>query len=155
MRETKPAQVEIRTLKAQWTEASAFKVVSSWLRLSTSREARIDLVSAQDDSMAMGARKALQEHSSDGDREKWLKLPFTGCDGLPRTGQAWVRNGVLAATVVVPPNTGLAVEMLVQAIRTGAQPPECKMTVPTSFPSIEALAGNRAGRGIGAGKFSR
>ena len=155
MQETKPAEVQIRTLKAQWTEASAFKVVSSWLRLSTSREARFDLISAQDDSMAMGARKALQEHSSDGDREKWLKTPFTGCDGLPRTGQAWVRNGILAATVVVPPNTGLAVEMLLQAIRTGAQPAECKLTVPTSFPSIEALAGNRAGRGVAAGKVSR
>lgn len=155
MQETKPPEIQIRALKAQWTETSAFKVVGSWLRLSTSREARIDLIAAQDDSMAMGARKAFQEHSSDSDREKWLKLPFTGCDGLPRTGQAWVRNGTLAATVVVPPNTGLAIDMLVQAIRTGVQPPVCKLTVPTSFPSIEALAGNRAGRGAGAGTLLR
>ena len=154
MQETRPENIQIRTLKAQWTEASALKVVSSWLRLSTSREARIDLIAAQDDSMAMGARKAFQEHSSDKDREKWLKLPFTGCDGLPRTGQAWVRNGILAATVVVPANAGPAIEMLVQALRTGAKPPECKFTVPSSFPSIEALSGNRTGRAAGAGKAS-
>ena len=155
MQETKPQTIQIRTLKAHWTEASAFKAVSSWLRLSTSREARIDLIAAQDDSMAMGARKAFQEHSSEGDRERWLNLPFTGCDGLPRTGQAWVRNGILAATVVVPPNAGIAIEMLVQALRAGAKAPECKSTIPTSFPSIEALAGNRAGRSAGAGKLFR
>jgi ribose transport system substrate-binding protein len=155
MQETKPQNVQIRTLKAHWTEASALKAVSSWLRLSTSREARIDLIAAQDDSMAMGARKAFQEHSSDGEREKWLHLPFTGCDGLPRTGQAWVRNGFLAATVVVPPNGGLAIQMLVQALRGGAKPSDCKLTVPTSFPSIEALGGNGAGRAIGVGKAFR
>lgn len=150
MQETKPSEIQLRTLKAQWTEASAFKVVSSWLRLSTSREARIDLIAAQDDSMAMGARKAFQESAS-GEREKWLKLPFIGCDGLPRTGQAWVRNGILTATVVVPPNAGLAIEMLAHAIHTGAQPPICKLTVPTSFPSLDTLAASRAGRGVGVG----
>src|SRR5437868_4933272 len=150
MQETKPAEILIRTLRAQWTEASAFKAVSSWLRLSTSREARIDMIAAQDDSMAMGARKAFQEHSSEADRQKWLKLPFTGCDGLPKTGQAWVKSGALTASVVVPANTGLALEMLIQAIRAGTKPPECKLTVPTSFPSLEVLAGQRSERAIAA-----
>jgi ABC-type sugar transport system substrate-binding protein len=150
MHETKPAEIQIRTLRAQWTEASAFKAVSSWLRLSTSREGRIDMIAAQDDSMAMGARKAFQEHSTEADQQKWLKLPFTGCDGLPKTGQAWVKSGVLAATVAVPPNTGLALEMLMQAIRSKAQHPDCKLTVPTSFPSIEVLAGQRGDRAASA-----
>ncbi|PYX97953.1 MAG: hypothetical protein DMG71_01685 [Acidobacteria bacterium] len=150
MQETKSAEIQIRTLRAQWTEASAFKAVSSWLRLSTSREARIDMIAAQDDSMAIGARKAFQEHSSEADRQKWLKLPMTGCDGLPKTGQAWVKSGVLAATVVVPPNTGLALELLMQAIRSKAQQPECKLTVPTSFPSIEVLVGQRGERAASA-----
>ena len=100
MNETKPVEVQIKTLRAQWTEGSAFKAVSSWLRLSTSRESHISLICAQDDSMAMGARKAFEEQSGPGEREKWLGLPFTGCDGLAGTGQAWVRNGALAATIV-------------------------------------------------------
>ena len=100
--------------------------------------------------MAMGARKAFQEHSSEADRQKWLKLPFTGCDGLPKTGQAWVKSGALTASVVVPANTGLALEMLIQAIRAGTKPPECKLTVPTSFPSLEVLAGQRSERAIAA-----
>ena len=33
------------------------------------------------------------------ERERWLNLPFTGCDGLPKTGQSWLRSGLLAATI--------------------------------------------------------
>jgi ribose transport system substrate-binding protein len=139
MMETKPANIQTRTLRGNWTETSAEHAVKSWLRLSTSRNERIDVVGAQDDSMAMGARKAFEE-SSGMEREKWLSLSFTGCDGLPKTGQSWVRSGLLKATVVVPANTGLALELLVKAIRTGAMPPEIAFTAVTSFPSIEALA---------------
>ena len=156
MNETKPVEVQIKTLRAQWTEGSAFKAVSSWLRLSTSRESHISLICAQDDSMAMGARRAFAEQSGPGEREKWLGLPFTGCDGLARTGQAWVRNGALAATIVVPSNADLALEMLVQGIRRGVQAPERTLTVPSSFPSVEVLVGDHAARGIGVGgRYSR
>ena len=56
----------------------------------------------------------------------------------------YVRDGLLAATVVVPPNTRLAFEMLVSAMRDGKTPPEQVLTVPASFPSLEELI--RAGR---------
>ena len=144
MYETKPANVQVRMLKGKWTETSSYQAVSSWLRLCTSREMHIDLVAGQDDSMALGARKAFQEQTSITERERWLSLPYTGCDGLPQTGQAWVRSGLLAATVVIPPNTGTAIDMLVHAISTGVQPPERTFTLTESFPSLEALAGTRS-----------
>lgn len=140
MYETKPVDVQVKLMKAQWTEESAYKAISSWLRLSTSHEARIDAVAAQDDSMAAGARKAFQDHTSGAARDRWLSLPFLGCDGLPKTGQAWVRSGLLAATVVIPPNADQAIEMLVNALRGGAEPRERSLTVPFSYPPIEALA---------------
>lgn len=143
MYETKPSNVQVRMLKGKWTESSSYQAVSSWLRLCTSREMHIDLVAGQDDSMALGARKAFQEQTSTTERERWLSLPYTGCDGLPQTGQAWVRSGLLAATVAIPPNTGMAVEMFVHAINAGVQPPERTFTVPESFPPLEALAGGR------------
>jgi ribose transport system substrate-binding protein len=139
MQETKPANIQIIALRAQWTEESSQRSVRSWLKLSTSQKATVDLIGAQDDSMAVGARKAFEELPSEADRERWLKLPFTGCDGLPKTGQAWVRSGLLAATVFVPPNTGQAIEMFVQAIQQKKRPPERVFTVPTSIPSLEAL----------------
>jgi len=136
---TKPANVQVKSMRGNWTEESAYRTVSSWLRLRTSQEMRIDLVGAQDDSMAMGARKAFGE-TSGADRERWLKVPFTGCDGMPQTGQTWVRNGTLAATIFIRPNTDLAIEMLVEAIKTGSSLPEKKVTDPQSVPSLEDLA---------------
>ena len=39
--------------------------------------------------IAMGARNAFEEAFNIADRERWLKLPFTGVDDLPEEGQAW------------------------------------------------------------------
>ena len=89
--------------------------------------------------MAMGARKAFQEITNESERDRWLKLPFTGCDGLPSTGQAWVRTGQLTATVFAPPNAGQAIEMIFQAISKGQEVPEVVLTVPSSIPSIVSL----------------
>jgi len=139
MNESKPASVQVKTLRANWTEESAYKAVSSWLRLQTSQQSRIDLVGAQDDSMAMGARKAFSE-IAESDRARWMKIPVTGCDGMPKTGQAWVRNGSLAATIYIRPNTDLAMEMLVEAFRSGTMLPDRKVTEPESIPSLAELA---------------
>jgi ribose transport system substrate-binding protein len=139
IQETKPKNVDVRMLRAQWTEASAHQAVSAWLRLSTSRELLMEAVIAQDDSMAMGARKALQEISDLRQRDRWLGLPFAGCDGMPKTGQAWVRSGALAATVVVPANTGLALEMLAKSMRGGSLPSERTFTDVRSYPSLDEL----------------
>ena len=59
MQETKPANIQAVMLKAQWTEESSLRAVRSWLKLTTSQKSTIDVVAAQDDSMAMGARKRL------------------------------------------------------------------------------------------------
>ncbi len=139
MNQTRPANIQVKTMRANWTEESAYRTVSSWLRLRTSQESHIDLVGAQDDSMAMGARKAFSQ-IGEPERARWMKIPITGCDGMPKTGQAWVRNGTLAATIFIRPNTDLAIEMLVEAFKNGAALPECKVTEPESVPSLGDLA---------------
>jgi ABC-type sugar transport system substrate-binding protein len=138
MNRTKPANIQVKSMRANWTEESAYKTVTSWLRLRTSQETRIDLVGAQDDSMAMGARKAFGEVAAK-DRERWLKIPFTGCDGMPQTGQAWIRNGLLAATIYIRPNADLALEMLTETLRAGTPLPERKLTAAESVPSLADL----------------
>jgi ribose transport system substrate-binding protein len=139
MSKTRPANIQVKSMKANWTEESSHKTVSSWLRLRTSQESRIDLVGAQDDSMAMGARKAFSEIDP-AERARWLKIPVTGCDGMPKTGQAWVKNGSLAATIFIRPNTDLAIEMLVEAFKSNTLLPELKITEPESVPSLGELA---------------
>lgn len=140
MQATAPHNVQLIFLRGRWTEESAQKAVESWLRLNTSNKMQIDAVSAQNDLMATGARKAFEAVANTADRERWLRLPFTGVDGLMKTGQAWVRTGLLAATVVVPTNAGQAVSMLAEALQTGRDLPERTFTVPESFPTIEKLA---------------
>lgn len=90
--------------------------------------------------MAMGARNAFQGITDPTQRDRWLALPFTGCDGIPQTGQAWVRSGILAATVIVPANAGLALEMLSNAITSGIMPAEQTFTDVRSYPALEELA---------------
>ncbi|HEY1481421.1 MAG TPA: substrate-binding domain-containing protein [Candidatus Acidoferrum sp.] len=137
--EVKHANLHLTMLKGQWTEESAQRTIRSWLKLTTSQKTAVDLVAAQNDLMAIGARKAFQEVASEVDRERWLNLPFLGCDGLSKTGQSWVRSGLLAATIFVPPNAGQALEMLSDAIRRKKMPEELVFTVPQSIPPLTAL----------------
>jgi len=139
MLETKPSHVKISMLKANWTSESATRAVSSWLSLSTSRSTPIDLVAAQDDAMAVGARESFKRVADDRERARWLSLPLTGCDGQPATGQVWVREKLLTATIYLSPLTGLAMEILVDAIRNRTQPPEHSSTTPFSIPPLDAL----------------
>ncbi len=140
MLETKPPNIRVTTLKARWTEESAQRAVRSWLNLATSSRAEFGLVGAQDDSMAMGARKAFEEIQTGEDRDAWLSLPFTGCDGVPKGGRKWVERGLLAATILIPPLTGQAIEMLARGIQSGVQPPQTSVTVSVSIPSLSELA---------------
>ena len=144
MYETKPADVQVKLMKAQWTEASAHRTVSSWLRLSTSRQTHLDLIAAQDDSMALGARKAFEQCKSEL-RGSWLKMPFLGIDGMPKTGQAWVHAGLLTATVFSPPTAGVAIDLMVRSMESGTMPPVCTTIEPRSIPTIEELARNTLG----------
>ena len=144
MYETKPSNIEVKVMRAQWTEASAHKAIQAWLRLSTSQQTHVDLIAAQNDAMAVGARKAFQELTDYDTRDRWLKLPYLGCDGVPKTGQAWVRSGLLAATVVTPPLAGPALEMMLTALRNGTNPPELTLMPPRSFPTLDALVANRS-----------
>jgi ribose transport system substrate-binding protein len=146
---TKPANVQVKSMRANWTEESSYRAVSSWLRLRTSQESPIDLVAAQDDSMAIGAKKAFSE-GAESERARWAKILFTGCDGMPKTGQAWVRNGILAATILIHPNTDLAMEMLVESINKGTPLPERRVTDPESIPSLADLAASASVRGLSA-----
>ena len=88
--------------------------------------------------MALGAREAFASLPKAA-REQSLNIPFTGCDGVTKTGQEWVRSGQLRATVVIPPMAGLALEMLAKAVNTGSMPAERTLCAPRSFPAIAEI----------------
>ncbi len=136
------SKIELRVLSGQWTEASGEKAVRGWLRLKSSDTLPPDLVGSQNDTMAMGARRAIEalvpERSS---------VPFTGCDGLPEGGQRLVREGRLAATVIAPSNTGPALDLVAKALR--GEPTSAEVTLkPTSYPpEAEIVRRPAPGRG--------
>jgi ribose transport system substrate-binding protein len=134
-----PKNLRVTLLRGKWTEESGYRSVATWLKLGGSSKAGIVAVAAQNDAMAIGARKAFEGISNEQERAKWLSLPFTGADGLPKTGQAWVRSGSLAATVVTPPMTGQAVQLMANALRTGANVPERTVTLLESYPPLGKL----------------
>ena len=138
MLSTKPSKVEVKVLKADWSERGAYHAVKSWLSLSTSSQLHIRAVVCQNDAMAMGAREAFASLPKAA-REQSLNIPFTGCDGVTKTGQEWVRSGQLRATVVIPPMAGLALEMLAKAVSTGSMPAERTLCAPRSFPAIAEI----------------
>jgi len=136
---TKPPGVNVKTLKGDWTQNSGYHAVKSWLSLSTSRQLNVSMIACQNDDMAIGARHAFEELGDTRERDGWVRLPITGCDGVPRSGQEWVRQGRLAATVVSPPLVGDAIQLLAAALKAGSQPPERTLVAPGSFPSLKEL----------------
>jgi ribose transport system substrate-binding protein len=144
MTSSKPQNVSIKTLKGDWTQRSGYNAVRSWLSLSTSRELHVGMVACQNDDMAIGARHAFEEISDTKERDQWLALPITGCDGVPKAGQAWVRQGRLAATIYAPPLVGEAIELLARSRKGGTQPQERTVLAPSSFPALNELTRKRA-----------
>jgi ribose transport system substrate-binding protein len=139
MMSSKPPLIAVKTVKGDWTQNSGYNAMKSWLSLSTSRQLNIGMIAAQNDDMAIGARRAFEDVVNNEERDAWLRLPFIGCDGIPRAGQEWVRTGRLAATVISPPLIGDAMQLLFSAMEAGSQPPERTLVAPRSFPELKEL----------------
>jgi ribose transport system substrate-binding protein len=134
--------VEMLVVDAHWSEESASRAVQAWLRLKTSENARIDAVAGQDDSIARGARRAFEASGL-----LTRDVPFLGIDGVPSVGQKLVSEGQLAATIIMPSNTGPALDVLARWLRSGTLPP-LRIRVPVaSFPAEADLRARGAARG--------
>ena len=125
---------EWKILNADWTEAGATKVVAAWLRLKTVDGSLPVVIVAQNDAMAVGARQAALSKGVG-----WHDVPVLGCDGLPEHGQALVRAGDLAATVILPASAGAGVELAARWMVDGRQPSAELVLQPRSFPEMSVL----------------
>jgi ribose transport system substrate-binding protein len=139
MQSTKPASIQVRSLTGDWSDHSAYAAVSRWLELSTARTTSASLIAAQNDDMAMGARKAFEDGTHGEERERWARLPYIGCDCCPGAGEEWLRKGLLTASIVYPPTSGAAIELMLKALGTKSQPTVRTVLPPVSCPPIEKL----------------
>jgi len=141
---TKPPGVSVKSIKGDWTQQSGYNAIKSWLALTTSRQMKINMIACQNDDMAIGARRAFEELGDLQERDAWLHLPLTGCDGVPRAGQDWVRQKRMTATVIAPPLVGEAMQILAAAMNSGSQPPERTVISPSSYPAVKDLGTGQA-----------
>lgn len=132
------SRIQLVVLDALWSEESAEHAVRSWLRLRPASEREVHLVAGQDDSIARGARRAF-EAAAEGAHHP-LGVPFLGIDGVPSEGQRLVQQGVLTATVVMPSNTGPALEAIDGWLRTGTRPKAALRVPVRSYPPEEQLS---------------
>jgi ABC-type sugar transport system substrate-binding protein len=124
--------VEVRLLVGDWTEESGRRAVERWLSLKTSEGLRPEVIACQNDSMAAGARQAIIAAA----RRELAGVRLTGCDGLVEGGRRLVDQGVLAATVVTPSNTGPALELVARSLAHGDHPDMELLLQPTSYPEL-------------------
>ncbi len=131
-------EVEAEVVEGQWTEESGHRAVAAWLRLAMGREKQLGLVVCQNDQMARGARRALGKHAISRDLAPLARVPIVGCDGLPEEGQRMVDGGELAATVVLPPTSGRAIDVLAGFWEYGSRA-DMVLLPPDSYPALAQL----------------
>ncbi|MGD0957041.1 MAG: substrate-binding domain-containing protein [Candidatus Acidiferrales bacterium] len=141
----KPRNVEVKSLKVQGSTAdNAYNAVCSWLSLSTGKPEGTQIIMSQNVDFIFGARKAFEKNTAEPERTKWLALPCAGV-GVRSQIKPLVDQGVLRAAVETSLTMDTALEMLVQAMKTGSQPREKTFVEAQSYPSLEELAKKRSG----------
>jgi len=140
LQSAKPKNVEVKSLKVQGSTAeNAYNAVCSWLSLSTVRPEATQLIVSQNADFIFGARKAFETNTAEPERSQWLALPGVGV-GVSSQIKPLVDQGLLCAAVLTSVTMDRALEMLVQAMKTGTQPPEHTFVEAYSYPSLEELA---------------
>lgn len=139
MMETKDPMIKVRRLQGHWEESTASAAMTSWLRLPTSGEVRPLVVAAQNDFMAMGARKAVSQAAGQASQEGSDKIRYIGCDGLEEHGRRWTYGGLLDATIICPALSALAIEVLAKELQQGVPAPPLTLAEPVSFPTLSQL----------------
>lgn len=131
--------LEVALLEAGWSAGESREAVRNWLAIVARSNKRIDLVGCQNDQIAIGALEALESVAGEVGRPELAKTPVVGCDGTPEVGQRMVREGRLAATVVLARSAGPAVERAARFLLAGEMPPPVVMLKSTPYPDEATL----------------
>jgi ABC-type sugar transport system substrate-binding protein len=127
------AGITLEEVDGRWEGAIAEAEVQRWLASPLRHQSPPQAVVAQDDVMAMAARRALDRASQEPGRADLKAVPVLGGDGLPGQGMRWVDEGKLAATVSVTLPGQTAVELLWRHWKTGAQLPAVTRLAPRPY----------------------
>ena len=85
-----------------------------------------------------GVRAALDNQAMLLGSAEIADIPIIGCDGLPDEGRRMVKDKKIDATVVMPPSSPRALEILSQYWQQGVRTLSAILP-PTSFPPVDTL----------------
>jgi ribose transport system substrate-binding protein len=135
----KGTPIKMSTFSADWSQQGGEHAARSWVQVFRHREFPVFAVGAQNDSMAMGARKALNDEALASNRPQLARVRITGCDGSPNYGQRLVNQRQLTATVVVPSAAGRAVEEVAAFVDHDRTPPSEVVLDVSPYPDLALL----------------
>ncbi len=118
--------------------AGAEKAAQDWFRVGAERHRPVDLAVCQNDAMASGVQSALAKRTAGAGLGAGVRTLLIGCDGLEQEGKVMVARGELAATVVMPPTTPAALEILGRYWKTGVTS-GTRVLDASSHPALDAL----------------
>jgi len=121
---------------ADWSKDGGARAMRSWLANFNHGKLPEFAVCAQNDDMAWGARTALVEA---GHLSRAQNPVIIGCDGLAEFGQRLVTEGMLTATVIVPPVSGRALDELFRALSMKVSAPAEVSVDVIAYPGLENL----------------
>lgn len=115
MYETKPVGIQVKLMKGHWTEASAYRrsVPGSSSRLRNRRRSTSLLRKMMP--WQWPPERRFRKAVTAPPAPVFWRLPILASTDCPQ--------GLLTATIIVPTNTGLAIDMLARAVQTGTLAP--------------------------------
>lgn len=122
----------------QWTQTAAIVAFDSWYALRKAQSFTLDVVAAQSDDLAMGARAAARAVVNAAHREMFAHARFLGVDACPAFGKKLVDTGELTASVATPASVGEALRALQAYWKSGRPVPLRTFTEPQPYPSGSA-----------------
>jgi len=91
------AGIDLEEVDGRWDPAIAETEVRRWIASPLRHQSPLHAVVAQDDVMAMAARRVLDRAAQELARADLKGIPIVGGDGLPGMGRRWVDEGALTA----------------------------------------------------------
>jgi ABC-type sugar transport system substrate-binding protein len=131
--------LHLQRVEAGWTEREGYEALRNWLQVAVRANYHVHAVVCHNDLLAAGAVRALKEVGEALGQPVLAGVPVVGCDGTPSGGQAMVRAGQLAATVVLPRSARPAVDLIAARLAGGKAPPPLTLLRGTPFPPLEEL----------------
>jgi ABC-type sugar transport system substrate-binding protein len=129
------AGIDLEEVDGRWDAGIAEAEVRRWIASPLRQQTPLHAVVAQDDVMAMAARRVLDRAAQEMARVDLRGIPVIGGDGLPGMGRRWVDEGALTATVSVTLPGKTAVELLWRHWKDSAPLPAVTRLAPTPYPA--------------------